>query len=81
MLEVWVCKEEPSVRLVIPAGGTMPADLGNRDWTLSGPFAGDAEIEAAVAEKGYHFINANGAGDAPDGLTDPSPADRQGEIR
>ena len=75
MFEAWICKEEPSVKLVVPVGASIPADLGKRDWELSGPFEADAETAKEVAQKGFHFFAAGPASE-PDGLkTAPSPAD------
>jgi hypothetical protein len=81
MLEVWICKEEPSVRLMVPSGATMPANLGNRDWQLIGPFEGSAEVARQVAEKGYFFITSGEAGPPFVGLEDANPADRQFDVK
>ena len=76
MLEAWICKEEPSVKLVVPAGGSIPIELGRRDWTLEGPFDADPDVARKVAEKGFHFFNAWPAVVKSDGLQDaPSSAD------
>ncbi|WP_131195593.1 hypothetical protein [Lichenihabitans psoromatis] len=77
--EAWICKQEPSVRLVIAVGGTMPSNLGNRDWTLEGPYQASPDVARDIAEKGYRFVvdGVTETAAEPNGLTDRSPADRQ----
>ena len=59
MFEMWICKEEPTLRLVVAQGGNLPANLGQRDWTLAGPFTGSSAVTAGVAEHGYAFLHAD----------------------
>jgi hypothetical protein len=58
MFELWADKKEPAVRLIVPAGSDLPADLGPRDWMLLGPAEPDAEVARAVAARGYHFFRS-----------------------
>lgn len=82
MFEVWTCKEQPSVQLVVPAGGSIPAELGQSDWQLVGPFQASADVAASVAEKGYHFVTIGGeAGRPAKGNQVSHPANRQSDYR
>lgn len=74
MLEVWVCKEQPSARLVVARGAALPADLGSRDWTLLGPFQGSAEVAREVDRQGYHFFHSTERVPDPADLKDDNAA-------
>ncbi len=65
MYEMWADKAEPTVRLVISQGGTLPQNLGARDWLSLGIFEPSPETAAAIATHGFAFIHS----DAP--LPDP----------
>lgn len=56
MFEHWVCKEEPNVGLIVPAGTAIPVELGKRDWTLAGPITPAPDVEREVRSRGYHFF-------------------------
>ena len=74
MFELWADKKEPAVRLVVPAGAGLPADLGPRDWLLLGPAEPDAEVRRAVAERGYHFLRQESPIPDPDRLKNSDAA-------
>ncbi len=59
MFEVYADKAEPAVRLVVPAGSGLPAELGPRDWLSLGPFSPDAATAEAVATHGHAFIRSS----------------------
>ena len=74
MFELWADKKEPAVRLIVPAGAALPAELGARDWLLLGPAEPDAEVARAVAAHGYHFFRQDGAMPDPDRLNNSDAA-------
>ncbi len=59
MFEVWVCKEEPVVRLVVSKGGALPVSLGSRDWKLLGPYEATPEMTREVEERGFAFFQSD----------------------
>ena len=59
MFEVWICKEEPMLRLVVAQGGSLPVNLGQRDWKLAGPFTGPSALTTDVAEHGFAFFSSD----------------------
>ncbi len=68
MFEVWAEKSQPSVRLVLKQGSSMPAELGARDWIKLGSIAPDPAIAGEVETKGFAFFETDEAVPDPDRL-------------
>lgn len=59
MYEVWTNKDEPSTRLVVPAGSGLPVELGSRDWLCLGPAEIGPDTAHEVATRGYAFVQSD----------------------
>jgi hypothetical protein len=74
MLEVWVDKAEPAVRLLVRTGSGLPTELGSRDWRCLGPYEATPEVAREVAERGYHFFQSDEPVPDPETLKDANAA-------
>ena len=68
MFDVWICKEAPTLRLVVTAGGSLPADLGQRNWKLVGPLTPAEPVAADVEKHGFAFFHSDEPVPDPDSL-------------
>lgn len=59
MFDVWICKEAPTLRLVVTQGGSLPADLGQRDWKLAGSINASSAVTADASEHGFAYFHSD----------------------